>query len=113
MNIFDSWKLTKGGAIGILVTYVLVAVIYFIGYLVLGAALLGVLRPPGGRRRFARTDLLLEAATVVFRGETYRMREVPTASGNLYTDGARAWRGAATSRMFAEADGDAGPPAPR
>ena len=49
----------------------------------------------------------LEAATVVFRGETYRMREVPTASGNLYTDGARAFRGAATSRMFAEADGDA------
>ena len=49
----------------------------------------------------------LEAATVVFRGETYRMREVPTASGNLYTDGVRAWRGAVTSRTFAEADGDA------
>ena len=49
----------------------------------------------------------LEAATVVFRGETYRMREVPTASGNLYTDGVRAWRGAVASRTFAEADGDA------
>ena len=49
----------------------------------------------------------LESATLVFRGETYRMREVPTASGNLYTDGVRAWRGAVASRMFAEADGDA------
>jgi putative lipoprotein len=49
----------------------------------------------------------LEAATVVFRGETYRMREVSTASGNLYTDGVRAWRGPGSSRMFAEADGDA------
>ncbi len=49
----------------------------------------------------------LEAATVVFRGETYRMREVPTASGSLFTDGVRAWRGAVTSRAFAEADGDA------
>jgi putative lipoprotein len=49
----------------------------------------------------------LEAATLVIRGETYRLREVPTASGNLYTDGVRAWRGAAASRTFAEADGDA------
>ena len=49
----------------------------------------------------------LEAATLVFRGETYRMREVPTASGNLFTDGVRAWRGALSNRMFAEADGDA------
>jgi len=49
----------------------------------------------------------LEAATLVFRGETYRMREVPTASGNLYTDGVRAWRGPGNARMFAEADGDA------
>ena len=49
----------------------------------------------------------LEAATLVFRGETYRLREVPTASGNLYTDGVRAWRGAVASRAFAEADGDA------
>ena len=49
----------------------------------------------------------LEAATLVFRGETHRMREVPTASGNLYTDGVRAWRGTMSSRMLAEADGDA------
>jgi putative lipoprotein len=49
----------------------------------------------------------LEAATVVFRGESYQMREVPTASGSLYTDGVRAWRGPGRSRMFAEAGGDA------
>lgn len=49
----------------------------------------------------------LEAAAVTFRGETYQMREVPVASGNLYTDGVRAWRGPADGRQFAEADGDA------
>lgn len=49
----------------------------------------------------------LEAAAITFRGETYQMREVPVASGNLYTDGVRAWRGPANARQFAEADGDA------
>lgn len=49
----------------------------------------------------------LEAAAVTFRGETYQMREVPLARGNLYTDGVRAWRGPADGRQFAEADGDA------
>lgn len=49
----------------------------------------------------------LEAAAITFRGETYQMREVPVANGNLYTDGVRAWRGPAGGRHFAEADGDA------
>jgi putative lipoprotein len=48
-----------------------------------------------------------EAAAITFRGETYQMREVPVANGNLYTDGVRAWRGPADGRQFAEADGDA------
>ncbi|MDI6911656.1 PAS domain-containing hybrid sensor histidine kinase/response regulator [Nocardioides sp.] len=43
----------------------LAAVAYFAGYLVLGAALLRLLAPAAGRRRLARLDPLLEAATIV------------------------------------------------
>lgn len=71
-------------------------------------------RPAPDPRRYQCTDGLIvevaprfEGAAVTFRGDTYQMREVPVATGNLYTDGARAWRGAAEARTFAEADGDA------
>ena len=48
-----------------------------------------------------------EAAAITFRGDTYQMREVPVASGRLYTDGVRAFRGPENARQFAEAEGDA------
>ncbi len=43
----------------------LAAALYFTGYLILGAALLGLLTPSRRRRRLARLDALLEAATIV------------------------------------------------
>lgn len=71
-------------------------------------------QPFQGTRRYGCADGLtvevtpsLEAAVLGFRGDTYRMREVPLPSGSYFTDGARAWRGPVSGRMFAESDGDA------
>jgi signal transduction histidine kinase/CheY-like chemotaxis protein len=46
----------------------LAATVYFAGYLLLGAALLGLLTGPGDKRRVVRVDALLEAATIVTVG---------------------------------------------
>lgn len=41
------------------------AVAYFVGYLALGAAMLGALAPSGDQRRLMRIDAILEAATIL------------------------------------------------